>query len=416
MTDKREELVERLSRFYREVRTEIPSTPPDWMPRNRRTGRWLQPVLASAALVALAVSLGIALRMVRDHYDQVRVSASPTVKLSPQATPTPTPSPAPTGSWVTQRLSIGSVTAMALDSSAVFALYAPGPVNGRSVPTRLARIDRSSGAFVTADVPPGAMQMARAGSALWIAPGGESFGTGANVLTLVDSVILKLKGQVQLPARSGTNTFFGPQLAGTASLLWLGYGNRVYRLNPQTGSTILGQSLPGTATSLSIDPSGHRLYVGVEVTPTSSGQDQAVELDALTGARLASAETGGIGLGGPHVAAAADGVWVSYATGMMGAVEHRSATSLAALPIAGLNPNDNVLRGTNGIGAFVGGGTLWLIDGMAERVTCADPASGALRASAQETFPSAFVVDSSGAYLGDGGGVATLQPDPSCWH
>lgn len=411
MTDKHDELVERLTRFYREARTEVPTTTPAWILRDRQAGRWLRPVLASTALVAVAVSLGVALRIVREHAFLVRVTASPTVKASPLVTPTP--SPAPTASWVTQRFSVGPVSALALDSSTVFALYAPSPVNGRSVPTKLVRIDRSSRAFVTADVSAGALQMTRAGSGLWIAPGGESFGTAANVLTLVDPVTLKLKSHVQLPARSDTNTYIGPQLSGTPSLLWLAYGDRVYRLNPESGSLLLSQTLPGTATSISIDPSGHRLYVGVEVFV----QDQVIELDASTGARLASAHTGGTGLGGPHVAAAADGVWVSYATGMMGAVEHRSATNLAALDVAPqLYPNENVIRATNGIHVVVGGGALWLVDSMAQQITCADLNSGAMRASTSETLPLAIVVDSSGAYLGDNDGVATLQPDPACRH
>jgi hypothetical protein len=147
----------------------------------------------------------------------------------------------------------------------------------------------------------------------------------------------------------------------------------------------------------------------VEVTPSQNSQDLVIEWDALTGARLASAPTGGLGLAGPHVAAAADGVWISYATGSLGAVEHRSAIGLAEL----LAPQH---QHTNGIHVFVFGGTLWLVDGMAQQVACGDPLTGLITASSQESSPEAIVADANGSYLGDFDGIGFLRPDPSCPH
>ena len=409
-----DELIERLTRFYREAGREVSSLPPAWVPGRSGASRWLQPALASVALVALAIGLAVTIRVVRDEAHR-KIAPLPTVSASPSPSPSPSASATPLSSWVTRRIPIGPVVAMSLDSAAVFALYAPAPVAGGSDPSKigLARIDRATSAVATMGGFPYAKTLARVTAGLWVAAGpGIGDGTVAadtKWLTLVDPVTLSVKQRVHLPGQADPASFAAPQLAGAANVLWLGYGHSLYRLDPTTGRILLTESLPGTATSISIDPSGHRLYVGVEVTPSQNSQDLVIEWDALTGTRLASAPTGGLGLAGPQVAAAADGVWISYATGMLGAVEHRSATGLAEL----VAPQH---QHTNGIHVFVFGGTLWLVDGMAQQVACGDPLTGVITASSQETSPEAIVADANGSYLGGFDGIGFLQPDPSCPH
>jgi len=421
--NEQEQIVERLNRFYREAKLEIPATPPVWTPPGQRNGRWLQPVLVSVALAVVVLSAGFAIKVARDRAAQVRVATTPTVSASPLSTPTATPSatpsPSPAVNWVTQRFPLGAVSTLLLDPSGVFALYAPTPVSGAVDPskTRIGRVDRSSGAITTGDTFPNATGIASVTGGVWIAAGPTlaPAPTNTQLLTLVDPATLKVKRQLPLPGQTGSETPAGPQLTGSANLLWLGYGNRVYRLDPSTGSTLLSQSLPGMATSISLDPSGQRIYVGIEVPSSSTGQDRVVELDASTGATVASAETGGRSLGGPHVAAASDGVWVSYATGTMGAAEHRSASNLSALPIApSQNGSGTTIRGSNGIHVMVGGGAVWLVDIMAQQVTCADPTTGAARATSNQSLVETLVADSAGAYLGDNTGIAALQPPASC--
>jgi len=407
-----DQLIERLTRFYREAGGEVSSMPPVWVPGKRPTARWVQPVLASLVLVALAVGLAVTIRIVREEAHR-KVVPLPIPSASPS--PSPSASATPLSSWVTRQVPFGEVTAMSLDTSAIFALYAPAPVSGGIDPSKigLARIDRGTGAVATAGVFPYAKTVARVTAGLWVAAGpGVGDGTvGADTkwLSLVDPATLSVKQRVRLPAQAASGSFSAPQLAGTSNLLWLGYGQSLYRLDPATGRILLTESLPGTATSISIDSSGHRLYAGVEATPSQNSQDLVLEWDALTGARLASAPTGGLGLNGPHVAAAPDGVWIAYATGMMGEVEYRSATDLLLLvgPQAGH---------TNGIRAFVDGGVLWLADGGAGRLACADPLTGVIAASTQQTLPAAIVADANGSYLGDADGVGFLRPDASCPH
>lgn len=397
-----EQLVERLNRFFQDAKSEITATPPTWEVPGHRRGRWIQPVFASAALAVVILAVVVGVRMLRDSRNPVGVTTSPTVSASPSATPsasaTPTPAPSPAANWVTQRFPAGSVSKLTLDRAAVFAL----------TPSKVTRIDRSSNATTAAAIQPNATGIALTGAGLWVAagPGIAPAPASSQSLTLLDPVSLQPTRQTQLPGAPGSETNVGPQLAGDATMLWLGYGHGLYRLDPQTGSVLLSQAIPGTAVSISLDPAGQRLYVGVEASSNASGPDRVLELDAATGATLASADTGGRGLGGPHIAAAVDGVWVGFATGTQGSVEHRNAASLALI--------GSSIRTSNTIDAVVGAGALWLIDGTAQQVTCADPASGATRASSPETAPAAFAVDANGAYLGDAAGVAAMQPPAAC--
>ena len=403
-----DELIERLTRFYREAGGEVSSMPRAWVPGKRPTARWLQPVLASIVLVALAVGLPVTIRMVREEAHR-KIAPLPTPSASPS--PSPSASATPLSSWVTRRVPFGQVTTMSLDASAIFALYFQPPVNGGFdlEHSRLARIDRATGAVATAGPFPNATELARVTAGLWIGAGPERYAPNADTdwLTLVDPATLKVKQRVRLPAQPNPGPFTKPYLAGTSNLLWLAYGESMYRLDPTTGRILVSESLPGPATSISIDPSGHRLYVAV--VPRSSPDALVIESDASTGSRIVSAPTGGGDLGGPTLAAAPDGVWIAYATGMMGAVEYRSATDLSTL----VGPQSGH---TNGIHGFVSGGVLWLVDGGPGRLACADPRTGTIAASSQESLPAAVVADANGSYLGDADGVGFLRPDASCPH
>jgi hypothetical protein len=414
--DRREVLIDRLTRFYRDAGAEVPSTPPLWVRGKPRSVRWLQPVMASVALIALAAGLAVTVRIVREEAQRkpppvIGPSPMPSPSPSPSLTPSPTPSPSATPSWVIRQVALGQVQAMSLDATAVFALYAPNPVSGGIDPSqmRLARVDRSSGAVTTAGPFPNAWHMARVASGLWLAAGADMANPSADTqwLTLVDPVTLKVKQRLHLPGQPTAGSYFMPYLAGTANLLWSAYGNSLYRLDPTTGRILSTQSLPGTASSVSIDPSGRRLYTGVVLAGTGSAL--VIEWDAGTGGRIASATTGGGDLGGPTMVAAPDGVWIAYATGMMGAVEHRSAADLTLL----VEPHG---QATNGIRVFVGAGAVWFVDGGAGQVACADLRTGTVAASSQETLPTAVAADANGIYLGDADGVGFLRPDASCPH
>jgi hypothetical protein len=414
--DSREILIDRLTRFYREAGGEVPATPPLWVRGKPRSTRWLQPVLASVALIALAAGLAVTVRIVREEAQRkpppvIGPSPMPSPSPSPSLTPSPSPSPSATPSWVMRQVVLGQVQTMSLDATAVFALYAPNPVSGGidASQMRLARVDRSSGAVTSAGPFPNAWHMARTASGLWIAAGADRSVPTSDTqwLTLVDPVTLKVKQRLRLPGTPDTGIVSDAHLAATSNLMWLGYGHVLYRLDPGTGRVLATQTVAGTVTSVSIDPSRGRLYTGV--VPAGTGSALVIEWDASTGRRIASATTGGGDLGGPTVIAAPDGVWITYATGMQGAVEHRADASLSV--VAG------PLHGhSNGIRAFVGGGALWLVDPGAGQVACADLRTGTTAASSQEVLPAALVADADGSYLGDADGIGFLRPDAGCPH
>jgi len=59
-------------------------------------------------------------------------------------------------------------------------------------------------------------------------------------------------------------------------------------------------------------------------------------------------------------------------------------------------------------------GALWTTDGMTGLLTCADPATGATRASTAMPFGGVVIGDAQGVYLGGYEAVYLLQPDPAC--
>jgi hypothetical protein len=342
------------------------------------------------------------------------VVASPFVKPNPTAgpsfttPPSPTPTSTPFATWVARRVLLNGQVyyGMALDSSAVFALYTPPSSNIHDVSkVVLARIDRTTGSVLTNGPFPGGIELVRVGSGLWVV-GGMSGGPTVDKywMDLVDPITLQVKIRDWVPGRPGVDLFTLPQLTGSTDSLWLAYGAGLYQLDPSTGTIISTINVSGTLTSASLDSSGKRLYVGLVPPSSSSWQAQVFEFDAHTGARLASAPTGGADLGGPHVAAAVNGVWVTYATGMLGQVEHRDSTSLSLLPIR------SQVEHTNSIDAVVGGNSVWFIDQMAEQLACADAETGSIITSVSGVpLPFALVADTRGTYVAASNGVDFLQ-------
>jgi hypothetical protein len=420
--DQRERLIQDLTAFYREAATEASFQPPKWRVNAGHQAGWLQPVLASAALVLVVVGAAVGLRIARDQAKSVTVKPTPTVIASPSAAPTATPttapsatpSPIPLTSWIAQRVPIAGQVyfrqAMALDSSAVFALYTPTSNNPHdNSRTTLARVDRTTGKLVTNGPFPGGFQLLRVGAGLWVL-GGMNGGPAVDKywMDLVDPVTLQVRSRVWVPGHAGPTVLGPPDLTGASNIIWLGYGQQLFRLDPSTGKVMATVNVPGTVSSVSLDAPGKRLYLGVVPPPSQTNQQaQVLELEGTTGRLLTSARTGGGDLGGPQVVASADGVWVAYATGMMGQVEHRSAANLALLP------NPSQVGHTNGIDVVVGGSSVWYLDGMAQQVACADPRTGAIASTADIAFPAALVADAKGTYAAVPGEIDFLNPN-SC--
>lgn len=299
---------------------------------------------------------------------------------------------------------------MALDANAVYALYQPwtpqasaGDVFG----SMLAKIDRKTGTVYTAGPFPGAVSLAVAGGFLWIAGGYFPGHADASFLDRLSPLTLSVEERLPLPLLTGQNSVF-PTLAGSSTSLWMGFGPALYQLSSNDGHIIALHQIGTDAavTSLSINPAGTILYLGANRCSITG--PMVYEWSAVSGALLASSSAaGGQCLGGVQVAAAADGVWLSFATGMMGAVGHLRARDLQPLPFVGE-------RHTNDLRVFVAAGVIWTTDGMLAQLSCADPKTGAVRATTTLPYGGVVIGDSLGVYLGAWDGVSLLRPDPAC--
>jgi hypothetical protein len=308
---------------------------------------------------------------------------------------------------------LGPVVDVAVSTEAAYVLYAPADSTGEkgfaTTHTRLARIDRSSGLVMTAGPYPFAIRIAVAGSVVWIGARNQYPATpiaGSSTLIGVDGKNLRLLRRLTLPAGDAQQAF-GSSLASNAATLWVAYGATIYRLTGDTGATVGSQAIAGVATSIAVDPFGQRLYVGIDSVPAASAAT-ITAFDAATLKPLLSATTGGGDLGGPHLAAVANDVWVSYATGMLGQVEHRQASNLAQVPMASA-------MHTNGVQVFGIAGMVWVADAMASQLMCLDTHTGAVRASWETPQGGVIDGDRSMLYFGDITGVGSVQPDPRCF-
>jgi len=329
------------------------------------------------------------------------VKSGPTNSVSSTPTTTiPSTDVLPAGSGP----NLGPVAAIALSPEAVFALYAPSATPGPSgvLKTRLARIDRKSGAMLTEGPFPWATTLAVAGSSIWI--GGNNQDASSRSLIRLDASTLKVLERLPLPPE--TLQPLVSNIAAESNSLWLALGSHLYRMNASTGDTLVSRTLDGNATSIALDPSGQRLYVGIDGAALTS-QATVSEWDAATLRELASSETGGGDLGGPQLAAGTNDVWVAFATGMLGQVEHRRAVDLQIVPGA-------AARYTNAVRVFVAGGIVWATDEMASRLMCLDPSTGAVLWSRTQVLGWVISGDDSGLYLGDNNGVVPLPVDPRC--
>jgi hypothetical protein len=319
---------------------------------------------------------------------------------------------ATTAGWVKQSVALGSVTAITLDGSAVYLLYQPaqGRPAGADDPalTRVARLDRRSGQVLRGGQLPGASSIALSGASVWVAAGAVPTATDTRALYRLDPATLAVRQRSPLsPYGDGSGWQAGPVLAGgSASGLWLAYGRGLHLFGTANGTHLLARDLGAgaVAESLSIDPAGRLLYVG---SANATSGITVTEWDADTGAPLASAKAPGGDLGGPRVSALGYGVWIAYATGTMGGIERLRSIDLRPVT-SPPGPHSNRVR------AWLSGRVLWLTDGMAQQLQCADPVTGAVRAQAHVNLPQVLAADSAGVYLGEAAGLDILRPDPSC--
>jgi len=272
----------------------------------------------------------------------------------------------------------------------------------------VARLDRASGTVLKAGPFPGALRLAFGAGSVWIGGGNYAGATpdpGAIGIVRLDPTTLQVMTKAALPAEARQRALVAA-LVASSDHVWLAYGAHIYLLDSKTATVRKKQSLNGFAASVAYDSRAGRLYVGTDAADTQT-QAMISEWDPATLHEVASAVTGGTSLGGPEVAAAGTDVWVAFATGMLGQVEHRRAADLTVVKAA-------TGHYTNSVRVFLANRFVWTTDAMAGRLACLDPQTGAVLASTALDLGGVVAGDSSGLFVGDINGVDALVPDPAC--
>ncbi|TME00133.1 MAG: hypothetical protein E6I76_00890 [Chloroflexi bacterium] len=317
----------------------------------------------------------------------------------------------PSSPWIESALPLGSVDAITADRDAVYAVVERLQLGMWDLDRAMvARLDRATGQVTMAGPFPAADSLALAGGRLWVGAGVHPgiVNPGHQALYGVDPATLQVEQELSLlPAPDASQ--FSARLAGTGNLLWLGWGNDLIRIDPHSGA-VLNRLDPGGGgvDDVALSPGGDRLYV----TTRLPSEDALISVrEPRTGAMHATATEHSTA--GARLAAVGDGVWIAVPTGLSSALSHRRATDLGPLgPAPALggdgHPSGNTLR------AFVADGVLWLADSQRSTLSCADPRSGAIRASAGIARAQELAGDAGGIYLGTTDGVVVIGLDPRC--
>jgi outer membrane protein assembly factor BamB len=365
-------------------------------PTPRAGSRGRGRVLLAAVVAVVVVAAGVLLPLTL-------------LKLGSQSRPVgppPSVSPSP-GIRGNQGLVLGTrgpVIRLISGDGVLFVVYQTGPASSRYVLEVVARIDPRTGNVVRSQLFVHVEDVQLAAGWLWVS--GEKL-TGAWSLFRLDARTLEVRDTVALPGAGA--------LAASDAGLWVGDGDRL-DLVDAAGRIIRVQKADGEVGALAVDPTGRFLYVATSVSAEDITPRSISQRDASTGAVVAKVRAL------PAVAVTAlsgttDGVWVSYATGLLGQVVFLPAGDLRQVAEFTPRPGEG---GTNTIHANVGSGVLWVADDMVGSLWCADPATGALRASLKRPAPadgygmSDMVPVGSDVYIGTGHGVYRLAPDLRC--
>jgi hypothetical protein len=246
-----------------------------------------------------------------------------------------------------------------------------------------------------------------AGGSLWVAGGlrdGEA--PDARLLYRLDPRSLAVQQQVELP-EPGVPERVVAALAAAPDALWAGFGPLLVRVALDGGGSEIKARTKGEVVSLAFGPGGDVLYA----LESSADGLFVTRRHPITGAlRVRSANL--LGVPGGVLTPTSDGVWVSYPTGMLGALVRLRAGDLRVLAEVEAEPDSNI--GTNSIAGFAVGEVLWITDGMGSTVACADPNSGAIRHVEDLDGADGLVADSAALYVASSHGLMTMAPPVDC--
>ena len=277
--------------------------------------------------------------------------------------------------------STGTAQDIAPTSDGVYWLSQPGLISNTGAPVIVYEYDPVSGRVTKAPSTTGFIgspALTVTGGSVWIV---VEVGNSV-VVEQLDPTTLASDFRESLPVKDHVGSLppspVLPVLTATVDgPLWVAGGEDVWALNPSTGAVETEFDAGNEITSMSTDPTGSLLFT----SGRSTGFPMVVtEYDAQTGQQMRQSEQGAIVPG--TVAATNGGVWVSARGGNAGGAFELSATGLNEIaPPASEGQGFGTFDQIMGVGSSISERTLWLTSLAASSLTCADPATGAVRAS-----------------------------------
>jgi hypothetical protein len=247
-------------------------------------------------------------------------------------------------------------------------------------------------------------------------------GVGDNVVVKqLDPSTLAIHASESLPVNDGAAPQVNATLTATVDgPLWVAGGEDLWALNPSNGAVEAEIDTGNWIGSMSTDPAGSLLYVDGQTSAT--GGIAVTEYDAQTGKELLRVDKPlylVLAVGTGSIAATNSGVWVSVRYGMAGGAFELSAHGLSLIAPPPSKPGTfGTYDQFMGIGSGVSEQTLWLTsNAQIPTLTCADPATGAVRAS-EPTPVAVFAPIASGTRLyalASPGAIVVIAPPAKCF-
>lgn len=385
----------------------------------------------AAAVVAVSVG-GLAAALTLGSHparSQKVITTSPSPSASSSAS-VPGTAPVPSSSWPTSSIRLRGYTSGLVAGPGVLYAKVDTSPSGTTPPV-LAAVDPATRAARYVSNLGGTLDSIAYGTSLWLTvesgcPAKDQTGTCDLRLQQRDPVTLALLRSVDL----GTVGDYPAAVATAAgSPVWVAVGSRLLAFNP-TSLVEASISLPQSSVwSLGVDPSGRYLY---DAGPEGPNGGVVVQERNVGTGKLVAANTIPDVAGGAQLSATADGVWVSFGTGMQSRAAKLSEAGLkeevpangqlfSGDPVA--NPVNNWAAPGGGPQTTVSGNALWITPARSTSaldnvLACADPSTGAIRASdtnpADASLAAQPVIYNSKLYLPGGQGIAVIDPPSAC--
>lgn len=245
-----------------------------------------------------------------------------------------------------------------------------------------------------------------------------------SAVVALDPATLAVVHRLKIPAGAPRFHWTDASIAAAGGLVWVSGAATVYGIDPATAAVVRRLPTPTPppvngykfgpgeyAIGIAAPPDGRALWTAE--TPDGGGRDALQVRDPFSGAVIDSSTHSAGGVGRTQIVAASGYAWLAFATGNLGGyvkIGHQPGLPPSATPHAG---------GSNALSVSLAARILWVYDPETGRITCADPASGAIRVMGH--FPADGITSLPGgrvAVIAQSSAptstVAVARPKPAC--